>query len=85
MIAPDLAVEVISPGNTKAEMERKLKDYFKAGVTLVWYVYPTTQSIHVFRSPSDVRELTGEMILGGEDVLPGFEVVVKNVFELAMD
>ena len=47
---PDLAVEVISPGNSKAEMQQKLQEYFAAGTVLVWYVYPKDQTVHVYTS-----------------------------------
>jgi Uma2 family endonuclease len=83
-IAPELAVEVISPSNTKDEMDRKVKDYFRAGTRLVWYVYPEAQSIRVFRSPTEFDDLTAEMILSGGDVLPGFELSVKALFDQAM-
>jgi Uma2 family endonuclease len=82
-IAPELAVEVISPSNTKDEMDRKVKDYFRAGTRLVWYVYPETQSVRVFHSPTDFLDLTGDQILDGSDVLVGFQISVKSVFELA--
>ena len=39
-LAPDLAVEVLSEGNTREEMERKLKEYFHSDVQLVWYIDP---------------------------------------------
>jgi Uma2 family endonuclease len=83
-IAPELAVEVISPSNTKDEMDRKVKDYFRAGTRLVWYVYPETQSIRVFRSPTEFDDLTAERILNGGDVLPGFELSVQALFDQAM-
>ncbi len=50
-LALDLAVEVISQGNTNAEMERKLREYFDAGTRLVWFVYPKTRTVHVYTSP----------------------------------
>jgi len=82
-IAPDLAVEVISPTNTSAEMERKLTEYFQAGTRLVWYFYPKTESVRVFRSPKEYRDLNQEMVLEGGDVLPGFEITVKALFDQA--
>ncbi|MDB5387514.1 MAG: hypothetical protein JWM11_3160 [Planctomycetaceae bacterium] len=82
-IAPDLAVEVISPSNTKAEMDRKLTEYFTASTRLVWYVYPEVQAVRVFQSPSVFQDLTGDEVLEGADVLPGFAVSVRTVFELA--
>ena len=81
---PSLAVEVISESNTKAEMPRKLKDYFEAGVKLVWYVDPPTRSVRVYRSPEtfDTRGENDE--LDGDDVLPGFRVSIKDWFDRAL-
>jgi Putative restriction endonuclease len=64
-MVPDLAVEVISEGNTEAEMERKLEEYFTAGVRLVWYLYPTERTVHVYTTPTDVRALHEEEALDG--------------------
>ncbi len=50
-LAPDLAIEVLSAGNTKGEMERKLKDYFFAGVRLVWYIDWRRRTAEVYTSP----------------------------------
>jgi len=50
-LVPDLAVEIISRHNTREEMDRKLLDYFAAGVRLVWYVYPATREVHIYASP----------------------------------
>jgi Uma2 family endonuclease len=82
-IVPDLAVEVISPANTKAEMDKKRLEYFTAGVTLVWYIYPKTQSVLVYTSPEDFLEFTDPMKLDGGTVLPGFELIVKSLFDQA--
>ena len=79
-LAPDLAVEVISPSNTAREMERKLQDFLAAGVQLVWYVYPEPQEIHVYTAERhDV--LTIEQELSGGDVLPGFVLPLRQLFE----
>ena len=79
-LAPDLAVEVISPSNTAREMERKLQDYLAAGVRLVWYVYPEPQEVHVYTAERhDVLTLDQE--LSGGDVLPGFVLPLRQLFE----
>ena len=81
-LAPDLAVEVISPSNTAREMERKLQDYLAAGVRLVWYVYPGPQEVHVYTAERhDV--LTIDQELSGGDVLPGFALPLRQLFEEA--
>lgn len=82
-IAPDLAVEVILEGNTPEEGVILLREYFAAGVRLVWYVDPRKRSVRVFTSPTDVRELTEDDTLDGGDVLPGFELSIREWFERA--
>ena len=57
-IAPDLAVEVLSKSNTKSEMARKLDEYFKAGVKLVWLVDPKTKTVRVYTAVDRFVELT---------------------------
>jgi Uma2 family endonuclease len=76
----DLAVEVISPSNTRREMERKLADYFAAGVQIVWLVYPKTREVVVCKSPQSGATLRGGDTLDGGDVLPGFSVPVAQIF-----
>jgi Uma2 family endonuclease len=82
-LALDLAVEVISKGNTKAEMERKLREYFEAGTRLVWFVYPKTRTVRVYSSAKQAVVLKGEDRLEGGEVLPGFSVSVGELFERA--
>ena len=81
---PSLAVEVISESNTKAEMARKLKDYFDAGVKLVWYVDPPTRSVRVYHSPENFVTKTEQDELDGEDVLPDFRVSIRDWFDRAL-
>jgi len=82
-LAPDLAVEVLSDSNTRNEMSIKLREYFTAGVRLVWYVDPKTRSVDVYTGPQEVRKLSGDDLLSGGDVLPGFEVKVSAIFDVA--
>ncbi len=80
-IAPDLAVEVISPGDSASEINDKIQDYFGAGVRLVWLVYPRSETVHVFTAADQVHiHKTGDVLDGG-DVLPGFTLPVGNVFQ----
>ena len=78
---PDLAVEVLSPGNTAKEMERKLDDYFQAGVRLVWYVDPEARTVEVFTARDCSTVLGAAATLDGGAVLPGFTVPVARLFE----
>lgn len=80
-LVPDLAVEVLSEGNTADEMDRKLRDYFTAGVKLVWYIDPRTRTVRAFTSPDDVTDLAETDTLDGGTVLPGFAVAVARLFD----
>ncbi len=77
-LAPNLAVEVISVGNTEKEMERKLQDYFDTDVQLVWLVYPRLKAVDVYTAPTDPRRVT--KVLDGGNVLPGFRLPLKKLF-----
>jgi Uma2 family endonuclease len=79
-IAPDLVVEVLSPGNTKAEMSRKRVEYFHSGTRLVWMVDCTDRSVAVYTSPSAVRVFGEEDMIDGGDVLPEFSQAVADFF-----
>jgi Uma2 family endonuclease len=79
-LAPDLAVEVLSPSNTKNEMDEKLRDYFAHGTRLVWYVDPKTQSIDAYTSPTDKRTYRAPGNMDGGSVLPGFELNIAELF-----
>ena len=82
-LAPDLAVEVISQGNTPQEMDHKLREYFEAGVKLVWYVYPQTRTVSVYTAPESVLELGEDQMLEGSEVLPGFSIQIRDWFRRA--
>jgi Uma2 family endonuclease len=79
-VVPDLAVEVISPEVKYGYLQRKIRDYFEAGVRLLWIVDPAMQTVTVHRSPVEVRVLTNADTLSGEDVLPGFACLVAELF-----
>jgi Uma2 family endonuclease len=82
-MVPDLAVEVISEGNTEAEMERKLDEYFTAGVRLVWYLYPNERAVHVYTTRTDTRVMHEQETLDGGAVLPGFQLRIGDLFDRA--
>lgn len=79
--APDLAVEVVSPEDTVDEIDTKVLEYLQAGTKLVWVVHPRIQTITVYRSLDQVRVLTANDTLDGNDVLPGFALAVREIFE----
>jgi Uma2 family endonuclease len=78
--APDLAVEVVSKSNTKKEIERKLDEYFNAGVRLVWLIYPNKKMVEVYTSRLRKRVLRENDTLDGGRVLPGFKLSLAEFF-----
>jgi Uma2 family endonuclease len=82
-LVPDLTVEVLSRGNTKKEMERKLREYFRAGVRLAWLVDPKTQTATEYTSPTRARRVGKDQSLDGGDVLPGFRLSLRELFARA--
>jgi Uma2 family endonuclease len=77
---PDVAVEVVSPGDTLTEIEEKVQLYLRSGTRLVWVVNPTTRVATVYYPDGRARVLRGEELLSGEDVMPGFEVRIGELF-----
>ena len=80
-VAPELVVEILSPNDTVMDLTEKRREYFAIGVKLVWVPDPRARRVMVFRSLTDVRELTETDQLSGDDVLPGFAVGVATLFE----
>ena len=80
--APDLAVEVLSPGNTVEEIEDKLTEYFENGSRLVWVIHPTQHYVLVYRSAQEPDRLLKEKdSLDGEEVIPGFSLAIADLFQ----
>jgi Uma2 family endonuclease len=82
-LVPDLAVEVLSEGNTAEEMRRKLREYFKAGVRLVWLIDPATRTAEVYTSLRKKTTITENEALDGGTVLPGFRLSLRELFARA--
>jgi Uma2 family endonuclease len=79
-IAPDLAVEVVSPGDLAYEVDEKVEEYLAAGVSLVWVINPETRIVEVHRKDGSVSKLREVDELTGENVLPGFRCRVAELF-----
>jgi len=80
-MAPDLAVEVLSPSETASELEEKLGDYALAGTPLVWVVDPVLRTVMVVAADAPVRWLRAGDTLDGGAVIPGFSCAVADLFE----
>jgi Uma2 family endonuclease len=79
-LAPDLAVEVLSPENTPGEMARKRQEYFAAGVQLGWIVDPVARMVAVYTAPEQCSVWQEDQILPGDPVLPGFTLPLRELF-----
>lgn len=79
-IAPDLAVEVLSPGNTTGEMNRKLREYFLSGVREVWFIDPDARTARLYRGPEQVERVEPDGEIDGGELLPGFRLPLADLF-----
>ena len=79
--APDLVVEVLSPSNRKKAMDEKVALYLGAGARLVWCVDPKRRSVVVHRPNREPVTVGAGDLLSGEDVVPGFECAVADLFD----
>ena len=80
-VAPDLAVEVISPTDRWSDLLRTVADYLEAGTRLVWVLHPEKRAAHIFATDRDVTVLDESAMLDGEDVLPGLTLSLAEVLE----
>lgn len=80
-LSPDLAVEVLSPEVSAADLEDKLADYRAAGTPLVWVINPSRRRVSVITPTAPVRWVDESETLDGADVLPGFSCPVASVFD----
>lgn len=79
-VAPDLAVEVLSPSDRMADALAKVAEYLQAGVELVWLGDPANRTITVFRPDDSITVLHSDNVLEGGDVLPGFFTPIAEIF-----
>lgn len=79
--APDLAVEVLSPSNSRLEMNDRLRDFFSSGTQIVWLIDPETNSVEVCRSLTQRRLIGPGGELDGENLLPGFRYPINDLFK----
>jgi len=80
--APDLAVEVVSPGNTANDLIERTADYFAAGTQEVWIVYPTQQQVYQYRSDASVVRVYQADETLESAVLPGLQATIADFFDV---
>lgn len=79
-VAPELVAEIVSPDDRWSEIRRKVRDYVQVGVKVVLILDPQEQTLSVYHSLTEVRELTPTDTLTLPDILPGFSVPVADLF-----
>jgi Uma2 family endonuclease len=79
-IAPDLAVESVSPHESHYQVLEKVGEYLAAGVRLVWVVLPRDRTVTVYRADGSVSWLRGDAEITGEEVVPGFRCSIREFF-----
>ncbi|HEY7159001.1 MAG TPA: Uma2 family endonuclease [Gemmataceae bacterium] len=84
-VPPRLAVEVLSPNDRANKVLRKINDYLRCGVGLVWVIDPEIRTVTVHQPGKPQIELTADQEVSGEDVLPGFRCRVADFFALPGD
>jgi Uma2 family endonuclease len=84
-VAPDLAVEVVSPGDSAHLVRRKVNQYLAAGTSLVWVIYPEEKVVDVYRPAHDTSTFKVGNTLDGGNVLPGFKLPVSDIFSRLRD
>lgn len=77
---PDLAIEVLAPSHTRAELDARLRDFFSSGTRLAWVVHPEEQYVEVCHSLTERQIIGTGAVLEGEPVLPGFRLPVSELF-----
>ena len=79
--APDLAVEVVSPGDDASDLREKINQYLDAGTSVVWVVYPRSRQIEVHTPDKTIRRLGVEDTLEAPELLPGFQLSVSAILQ----
>jgi Uma2 family endonuclease len=80
-VVPDLAVEIVNPTNLAEEIDHKITDYVHAEARLVWVFYPDSGRVYAYRPPTHVSILERTDTLDGDEVLPGFRLLIAHLYE----
>jgi Uma2 family endonuclease len=78
---PDLAVEIVSPGDDASDLREKIQQYLSAGTSVVWVVYPRSRQIEIHTPDKTIRTLGIDDTLEARNLLPGFQLSVRALLE----
>jgi Uma2 family endonuclease len=79
--APDVAVEIVSPGESAADVREKVRDYLAAGTALVWVIYPRTQEVIAHTPDGLARTYSRHEVLAHFDILPEFTCAIAELLQ----
>ncbi len=79
--APDLAVEILSPSNTRRDVDERLRDFFSSDAQFVWVIDPEAERVEICHSPTQRHLLGPGAMLDGEQLLPGFQYPIADLFK----
>ncbi len=79
--APDLAVEILSLSNSRAEIDSRLRDFFASGTQITWIIDPDGECVEICHSPIDRKLIGSGAMLDGEHLLPGFQFPIADLFK----
>jgi hypothetical protein len=82
-MAPDLAVEILSEGNTEREIDRKLRELFESGMQCAWVIDHRRREAKIFSSPENFRTIDDHGLLEAPDILPGFQLRLGELLDRA--
>ena len=83
-IPPDLAIEIVPPGDSAMELRKKVREYLEAGTRLVWVLWPDERAVTAYPAGAELHEYGSDDELDGGDVLPGFRVRVAEPFDIGL-
>ncbi len=78
---PEFVIEILSGNDNINKVEEKIIEYYKAGVKIVWLIYPSLQMVHVYSSRKEVKICTENDVCSANSLLAGFEITVNELFE----
>ncbi|MGH9946892.1 MAG: Uma2 family endonuclease [Pyrinomonadaceae bacterium] len=79
-VVPDFVIELLSPTDKLADIQSKMEEYIENGVRLGWLIDPIEKMVHIYRGGGEVAILNDPETVSGEDVLPGFELKVREIW-----
>ena len=79
-VIPEFVIEVISPTDNINRVNKKVRQYFEAGVKVIWHIFPEQQEVYVYENPTRINVCRDEHPCSAESVIPGFALPARDVF-----